>query len=311
MDDPHTMTIIPTNCSKIRVHDNASWIHTDLDGYLLTVTVDDNLSDDERTGTITIVGYNDYGRGKTEIEITQNAYGGKILDPGYDGVMFYLEGSQGDGYNYYRWLPDLSHWEGTHQVNNHEGVYGVSTVSGNVIVDKKHEANYIVNFYANGYVDSDHYWTVNLNIDHNGVILNGSVSYHDHSKTFVIRNLPADSPDRIVPAPIDLSFVLDSIPPDKHAYIHRNYWHDYSGGGAPVQRYYNHSVWEAEYTNSVDIGPVSAFTFVDGVELVSPEATEVRPRDFSGQPCKIYIYLRPKGIKPGDDSPLPYGYLGM
>lgn len=311
MDDPHTMTIIPTNCSKIRVHDNASWIHTDLDGYLLTVTVDDNLSDDERTGTITIVGYNDYGRGKTEIEITQNAYGGKILDPGYDGVMFYLEGSQGDGYNYYRWLPDLSHWEGTHQVNNHEGVYGVSTVSGNVIVDKKHEANYIVNFYANGYVDSDHYWTVNLNIDHNGVILNGSVSYHDHSKTFVIRNLPTDNPDRIVPAPIDLSFVLDSIPPDKHAYIHRNYWHDYSGGGAPVQRYYNHSVWEAEYTNSVDIGPVSAFTFVDGVELVSPEATEVRPRDFSGQPCKIYIYLRPKGIKPGDDSPLPYGYLGM
>ena len=284
MDEIQDLDIYALYCSDITAEPSDSWIHAHVSSTTLHVSVSDNMSAEERSGTVTVTGTNANGSATDVVNVRQDAYGGYTINAGYEGVIVRITGGSGS-YYFDRYLPAIG--------TNHAGVYGTSTVSGNTQVDKKHEANYSVSFHASDTYEAGHSWDISFNIDMNHNITHGSFAYHDDTKTITNYSVPENSTQqRVFPAPVDLSFNVSDIAPDPTAWADRLSYYDPTTG---YTRYYDYSVWKIEYTPGGDNEGLSGYTYIDGCYF-SGDAVEPTPHHNEEYPCTIYIYLRNKDV---------------
>ncbi|MBR1755796.1 MAG: BACON domain-containing protein [Bacteroidaceae bacterium] len=290
MDDPTELNIDARNCTNIYASESASWIHASISGTTLTIRVDDNMKQEERTGTVTVTGSNANNSVTATVNVTQDAYGGRTVNVEYDGVTIYIQ-KDNPGVGWYEgYLP----YAGT----KHEGVYGTSSISGQTVIDKKHpDPQYTVHFNAIGGKDANQTWNISMDVNQDNKITFGSVSYH-YDKTITNYHLPG--PDNVFSAPTDLSFTVTDLEPEPYSYYYRLHYN---------YQYYDGTVWRIHYVPSGgtedDNKGLLGFQFTDGGYLASEDATAITPWVIDQDACTITIYLHRKGAA---GPALPWGH---
>ena len=290
MDDPKELNIDASYCTSIDASTSASWLHATISGSTLTIRVDDNTKQEERTGTVSVTGSNANNSVTATVTVTQDAYGGRTVDVEYDGVTIYIE-KDNPGVGWYEgYLP----YAGT----KHEGVYGTSSIDGDTVIDKKHpDPHYTVHFNAMGGKDGNQYWNISMDVNQDMKIVSGSVSYH-YDRQLTNHNLTG--PDNVFPAPTDLTFSVADLEPEPYSFYYRLHYN---------YQYYDGAVWRIHYVptggTEEDNKGLSGFSFTDGGYFAQSTDHFVTPWTVDQDSCWITIYLHAKGAS---GPALPWGH---
>lgn len=287
MDDPKELVLDARYCTSLYVDASESWIHATVSGNTLTISVDDNMKKEERTGTVTVTGSNANNSVSVTVTVTQEIYRGYTVNAEYDGVIVLIETND---QTYESYLPKSSFRK--------EGVYGTTSVAGITEVNKKSEAQYTATFQSSGSMgNGDPQWSITMTVDQDMKLLNGYVSYTDNTGYVILND------GTRVEAPKNLSFNVSDVPVEEYSYYYRLYFYEPNDG----YKYYDSRVWRVS-TQGTDssMGTVSGFTFQDGVVVTDSDSGQyVTQRMISDKPCTITIYLHQNGDQWWT---LPYGH---